>query len=171
MAAPKYLRWLNGKVKELAASVTSAANAIVATDNTGKIDISMMPVGVAAETTIAVSSEALAAGDFVNLFLSAGVLKARKADATTAGKPAHGFVLAAVLLGGTATVYRESNTNTQVSGLTIGTEYFLSKTTPGGLVDGATVGTYTAGNLSQYIGVADSATSIVYDNGEQIEIG
>ena len=49
--------------------------------------------GGGADTGTVTTSEALAAGDLVNIWNSSGA-KARKADATTAGKEAHGFVLA-----------------------------------------------------------------------------
>ena len=87
----------------------------------------MMPVGIAADTKAITTSEALAAGDFVNIWNSSGA-KVRKADASVAGKEAHGFVLAAVGSGNPATVYFEG-TNTQVTGATPG-PVFLS-TTPG----------------------------------------
>src|SRR5678815_3348876 len=100
MAANKYLALVTNRVKEVVALVVSTgapdANKIVALDAAGKLDVSVMPAGVGAEVTVAASFENLAAGDFVNLFLSGGVIKVQKADATTNAKPAHGFVLANV---------------------------------------------------------------------------
>jgi hypothetical protein len=116
----------------------------------------MMPTGIGADTTSAPASENLAAGDFVNLWSDGGTLKARKADASTTGKEAHGFVLAAVTSGNSATVYREG-TNTQVSGLTVGSKYYLSAATAGGIVTTAPSAT---GNVIQLIGIANSATQI-----------
>jgi len=102
-------------------SATSSAGAgssgkVVALDGSGRIDATMMPVGIGADTAIITASEALSAGDFVNIWNSSGA-KVRKADATTAGKETHGFVLAAVTSGASATVYFEG-TNTGVSGAT-----------------------------------------------------
>lgn len=120
-------------------SKTSSAGAgdsgkIPALDSAGLLDSSFMPVGVGADTAPITASEALTAGDFVNIHISSGI-KVRKADATTAGKEADGFVLASVSSSATATVYFRGS-NTAVSGLTAGTEYVLS-TTAGGVFGGS----------------------------------
>lgn len=129
------------------------AGKVVALDGAGRIDSTMMPVGVGADTQVVVASEALAAGDFVNIHNATGA-KARKADATVQGKEAHGFVLAAVAAAGNATVYFEG-TNTAVTAQTPG-NVFLSVT--------AGIATTTApsasGNVVQRIGFATSATTI-----------
>lgn len=143
-------------------SKTSSAGAgdsgkVVALDGAGKIDSTMMPVGVGADTAVIVTSEALAAGDFVNIWSSTGA-KARKADATTSGKHAHGFVLAAVLSGGNATVYFEG-TNTAVTSATPG-DVFLS-TTAGGFTSTAPS---ASGNVVQNIGFAISTTAINFQS-------
>lgn len=166
MAANKYVSQVAGKLKEIYASVTSTPNAIVAADSTGRIDMSMMPVGVGAEIVLAVASEALSTGAFVNLYNNAGVLNVRNADNTTNGKKAHGFVIAAVASAGTASVYTVSQSNTQLTGLVAGSDYFLS-----------TIGTISVtppsstGNLVQQLGVAASTTSLVFSNLVTIEIG
>ncbi len=129
------------------------AGKIPALDGAGRLDSTFMPVGIGADTAIIVASEDLAAGDFVNIYNSTGA-KCRKADATTAGKEAHGFVLAAVSLGNNATVYFEG-TNTQVTGQTPGI-VFLS-TTPGAASSTAPSG---SGNVIQRIGIATSTTAI-----------
>lgn len=126
---------------------------IPALDGTGKLDTTFLPTGIAADTAIVEASEALAAGDFVNIYDATGA-KCRKADATTSGKEAHGFVIAAVDSGNNATVYFEGS-NGQVSGQT-----------PGGVFLSATAGLATStapsssGNVVQRIGIATSATSI-----------
>lgn len=130
---------------------------VVALDGSGRIDSTMMPVGVGADTQVVVASEALAAGDFVNIWNSTGA-KARKADATVAGKEAHGFVLAVVANAGNATVYFEG-TNTGVTGQTPGT-VFLSITA--GIA--TTTAPVAAGNVVQRIGMAVSATSINFQS-------
>ena len=146
MAAKKLLRLIGGVITEVFGVQASAgaANAgdIVALDDTGRIDNSMMPVGIGVDTAAITASETLAAGDWVNVWNSSGA-KVRKADATTAGKEAHGFVLAAVTSGNPATVYFEG-TNTQVSGQTPGPVFL--QTTAG--VGGPTVPS-ASGNVVQ----------------------
>jgi hypothetical protein len=116
----------------------------------------MMPVGIGADVATIAASENLAAGDFVNVHDSSGA-KVRKADATTAGKEAHGFVLAVVTSGNNATVYFEG-TNTGVSGATPGPVY-LSATA--GLT--AATAPSSSGNVVQRVGVAVSATAINFE--------
>lgn len=161
MAAKKFIRLVGGVLTEIFGVQTSAgaANAgdLVSLDNSGRIDGSMMPVGVGADTATLVASEALAAGDYVNVWNDAGAFKVRKADATTAGKEAHGFVLAAVASAGTATVYFEG-TNTQVSGQTPGIVYLQTTAGQGG----ATVPS-ASGNVVQRLGVAVSATAVSFE--------
>jgi hypothetical protein len=168
MAANKYLALVSGKIKELFASNTSTANAIGAMDATGRFDISMMPVGVGAEVVVCASLESLTAGDFVNLTLSGGVIKAQKADATTNAKPAHGFVIANVTAPANATVYLVSNINTAVATtLTIGADYYLA-TTPGSVTSTPPA---TTGNIVQRLGMATTASALPFINIETIEIG
>lgn len=158
MAVQKFLRLVAGVFTETTATTTSAGSGdggkIVALDDTtGKLDNSVLPSGIGADTASIVSSENLAAGDFVNVYDNAGTATVRKADAD-ASKPAHGFVLAAVTSPAAATVYFEG-TNNQITGATAG-DVFLS----------ATAGGFTAtppsgsGNLVQKLGVAVSATAI-----------
>ena len=166
MAAQKFLQNVSGKIKEVIGSVTSTANGIVAMDATGRIDSSVLPVGVGAEIITAVASEAIAAGAFINYYNNAGVLNVRNADATTNAKIANGFVLASVANAGTATIYLPSQTNNAVIGLTIGSDYFLS-TTPG---TATTTAPSASGNIVQQIGRADKATEIVFVPMSTIEI-
>lgn len=136
----------------------SSAGAVVQLDSTGRVSSTMMPTGIGADTASLVASEALAAGDFVSIWNDAGTAKVRKADATTAGKEAHGFVLAAVSAGASAEVYFEG-TNTQCSGLTPGAQ-FLS-TTAGRCASTAPTG---SGNVVQRIGFALSATEVNFQS-------
>ena len=165
MAAKKFLRLVNGVLTEIfgVQSSAGAANAgdLVSLDDSGRIDNSMMPVGVGADTATITASETLAAGDWVNVWNNSGA-KVRKADATTAGKEAHGFVLAAVTSGNPATVYFEG-TNTQVSGQTPGPVFL--QTTAG--VGGPTVPS-ASGNVVQQIGVAVSATAVNFERGAPV---
>jgi hypothetical protein len=109
MAGNKYLAIVSGAKTEVVTLQTSAgagdAGKLIALDAAGRIDNSMMPVGIGADTATIASSENLADGDFVNIWSDTGVAKVRKADATTAGKEACGFVLAAVTSPANATVY------------------------------------------------------------------
>jgi hypothetical protein len=139
-------------------SKTSSAGAgdtgkIPALDATGRLDTSFLPVGIGADTASIQASENLAAGDFVNIWNSGGA-RVRKADAATAGKEAHGFVLAAVTSGANATVYFEGS-NGQVTGQTPGRVYL--STTPG--IATATAPS-AAGNVVQIVGFATAATAI-----------
>lgn len=140
------------------ATVTSAAGKIVKLDGSGKLDVTVMPVGIGADTAPIVASEALAAGDFVNIWNNAGVANIRKADASTSGKEAHGFVLTAVSASASGTVYFEG-TNTQCTGLTPGVQ-FLSAATAGKSVSAAPTGT---GKVVRRIGFAISATAMNFD--------
>lgn len=138
----------------------SSSGKLPALDSTGRIDASILPVGIGAEVQMLVASEAIPAGAFVNIWSNAGVANVRKADASTAGKQADGFVLTAVASSGTAAVYNASQTNTQLSGLTPGTLYFLSDASPGGVISAAPVG---SGNTVQPLGKASSATTITFN--------
>jgi hypothetical protein len=166
MAAQKFLALVSGKIKEVFASATSTANAIIAADSSGKIDVSFLPTGVGAEVVVAPASENLVAGNFVNIFDNGGVANIRKADATTNAKQAHGFVISNVTAPANATVFFESNTNTAVSGLTVGSDYYLA-TTAGTIT---TTPPSSAGNVVQFIGRAQTATAINFINSEPIEV-
>ena len=165
MAAEKFLRLVAGVFTEIAATVTSSGAAsdgdLVALDSSGRLDNSVMPVGIGTDTKSIPASEALAAGDWVNVWNSTGA-KVRKADATTAGKEAHGFVLAAVSSGANALVYFEG-TNTQVSGQTPGPVFLQTAAGTGG----ATIPS-ASGNVVQNLGVALSATDVNFERGTPV---
>ena len=140
------------------ATVSSAANKIVKLDGAGKLDSTVMPTGVGADTAAIIASENLAAGDLVNIWNNASIANVRKADATTAGKEAHGFVLSAVTSSASATVYFEGS-NTSVTGKTPGKQYLAisagntTTTAPSG-----------SGNVVQIVGFATSATSMNFQS-------
>lgn len=161
MSGNKYVANNAGTLTEVAAIQSSAgagdAGKIPALDAAGKLDTSMMPTGIAADTASITASEALAAGDLVNIHNSSGA-KVRKADASTSGKEAHGFVIASVLNGGTATVYFEGS-NAQVTGLTPGVQYL--STTPGLCTATAPSG---SGNVVQRVGFATASTSMNFQS-------
>jgi hypothetical protein len=163
MAGQSFLRLVSGVITEILGIQSSAgagdAGKIPALDSTGKIDPSMMPVGVAAETKIAVASETLSAGDLVSFWDNSGTINVRKADGSAAGKPAHGFVLAGFSASASATVYLPSQINTQKTGLTPGATYYLDVSTAGAITSTAPSG---AGKVSQVVGVALSATELSF---------
>lgn len=156
----KFIKLNNGRLQEESGVIASAgaadAGRLPQLDASGRLDSSVLPVGIGADTALITASEALAAGDFVNIHNVAGVPNVRKADAATSGKEAHGFVLAAVASGANATVYFEGQ-NTQVTGKTPGARQYLSPITPGAATE---TPPSAAGQVVQFVGVALSATSI-----------
>jgi len=167
--ANKYISQVAGKLKEVEAADTSVGagdvGKLVALDTNGRIDNSMMPTGIGADTAAIVTSENLSAGDFVNIYDDGGVPTCRKADAVTAGKEAVGFVLGAVTSSAMATIYFEGS-NDQLTGLTAGIQY-LDTATAGGATATPPVG---ASNVVQRVGFAISATTINVEFGQPIEL-
>lgn len=156
--AKKYIELLNGKLANKEATVASAgaANAgeVVALDSTGKIDVSVLPVGVGPDVKLLETSEDLLAGQYVNIFDVSGNPKVRLADASN-GRDAHGFVKEAYLSGAIATVYFEGP-NDDLSALTVGGRCYLN-----------TAGTVTQSprstGIHQFLGIAVTATEINTD--------
>jgi hypothetical protein len=155
----KFIKQDAGVLTEEATVTTSAgvgdAGKVPNLDSAGKIDNSMLPITIGKETVDLVASEALAAGDFVNIWNDAGTPKVRKADASAIATEAMGFVLAAYSALDTATVYLEG-TNDQLSGLTPGATYYLSETA--GLI--TLTAPSTTGAVVQRVGRAHSATKL-----------
>ena len=137
------------------------AGKTVILDSNGKISLTMMPTGIGPDTASITASEALATGDLVNIYNNASTANARKADATTSGKGARGYVIAAVANAGTATVYFEGNNN-QVTTLTPGDQYL--STTPGKCVAAAPSG---SGNVVQLVGCASTAANLNFQWGQE----
>ena len=162
--ADKFLRLNAGVPTETEGTVQSTgvaeAGKIPALNSQGVLDETLLPPGIGADVFVIPASENLAAGDFVNIYNSGGA-KCRKADASTAGKHAHGFVLTGVTSGNNATVYFEG-TNNQVTGATPG-DVYLSGTTPGGFTSIPPSG---AGKVVPRLGIATSATSINAECGQ-----
>ena len=146
----------NGTKQEYAGKAVSTgagdSGEFVIASTDGKIDISYMPNGVAADTISLVAGEALAAGDFVYITGTGTVMKA---DATTLAKQARGYVLVSVLNAAQATIYFDES-NSSLSGLTPGATYYLS-TTPGTATTTPPTG---SGNIVQQLGFASSATNL-----------
>lgn len=165
--AEKYLKNNGGQISEEYATVTSTgatdAGKIVALDTSGKLDTTVMPTGIGAQTQAMVCSENLTAGDLVNIWNDSGTRKARRADCSN-GRRAHGFVLAGVSQNATATVYLD-DTLSGLTSLTVGVPYYLSTT--GGVT--ATAPT-TSGYISQEIGTAISTTAITFEPQQPITL-
>lgn len=167
MATQGFLARVAGKTKQIFAIATSSgaadAGKIPALDGTGRLDGSMMPVGIGANTTQATASEAIGAGKHINFWDNGGTFSMRLADNSN-GRQADGYVTEAVANGAVGTAYPLDGTNAQLTGLTPGTRYWLG--TAGG-VTGTPLDETDAGNVnkvSQYLGVAKSATELVTDD-------
>lgn len=167
MPAKKYIELLNGKLKQKVATIVSAGAGnegdLVALDAAGKIDVSVLPVGVGPDVSLIVTSEAIGAGKYVNIFNDAGIPKVRLADNTNS-REAHGFLKDAAALAATAVVYFEGP-NDDFSALTVGARQYLS--TAGGVTE--TPPTAAGGAaISQLVGYAVNATTINTDAEDQI---
>lgn len=169
MAAPKFIARISGRLKEVLAIASSAgsgdADKVVATGADGKIDLSLLPSGTGPTNASIEASESLAAGDLVNIWNDSGDVKVRKADADSAGKQAHGYVLEGYSSSDMADVYFEG-TITGLTGLTAGGFVWLS-TTAGEVTQTPPTG---AGVLSQIVGVAISATEVDFEAQEPVEL-
>lgn len=161
MAASKFLALVSGRIREVIATVASSGaiddGKIVALGTDGRLDSSVLPVGVGVETKNILASENLSAGNLVNIWNSSGTFRVRKADATAQGKEATGFVLSSVTSGQTAQVYLEG-TITGLGGV-LPTRYYLS-TTPG---EATETPPSASGNIVQYIGAGVSTTEITFE--------
>lgn len=163
-----FLTLTSGRPTLRAAAASSAgvadAGKMVKLDASGKLDQTMMPLGVAADARTFTASEAIAARDMVNIAANGQI---RKADASN-DRPAHGFVTAAIASAATGTVFFEGVIS-GFSSLTVGARYFLSDTAAGGI--SATPATVGAGKISQEIGVAVSATEISFEPQTSVLLG
>lgn len=159
-----FLARVAGRTKQLFAIDESAgagdAGKIPALGSDGRFDMSMMPNGLGADTHVIPASEALSAGNFVNIWTDSGAVKVRLADNSN-GRQADGFVLDAVSSSANATVYPLDGTNSELTGLTPGAAYWLG--TAGGVtttpLDETDVA--NANKISQYLGKAKSATELI----------
>ena len=162
----KYIKLVSGVPTESEATVQSTgateAGKIIAADSNGKLDESWLPTGIGADVAVVAASENLGAGDLVNVYDDSGTPKARKADASTAGKHAHGFVLDSVSSGANATVYFEG-TIIGLTNVTAG-DLYLSATTAGTFTATPPTGT---GKVVQRIGVGTTSTTLNFESGQR----
>ena len=167
MATQRFLTRTGGKTKQMQAKAASTgaldAGALVALDDTGRLDQSVMPLGIGVQVDILPASEALDAGDFVNIFDDAGAAKVRKADNSN-GRPADGFVSTAVAMAADATIHPLDGVNAALSALSPGKEYWLG--TAGDVTDTPLDETdpANANKISQQVGKALSATELRTDD-------
>jgi hypothetical protein len=132
------------------------AGRLISTGADGKIDPTLMPPGVAADTVLLPAMEALSAGNFIYIRIDGTTPKVAKASAAVGGTYACGFVLDTVNAGQNVLVYFEGR-NTGLSGVIPGARYYLSDTTPGGVKTTPVTG---AGKLHQFLGMGATTTSI-----------
>lgn len=123
---------------------------------TAAIDVSGA-VDAAASADV-VASEAIAAAAFVNVYSASGA-KVRNANATDGSKPVNGFAPAAIANGATGAVRGSGGKITGLAGLTPGATYYLD-TSAGAITAVPPSG---SGNLVQEIGVAVSATELLFN--------
>jgi len=157
MPAKSFLRLVSGVITAITGTVTSAGAAndgdFPVLDGTGRLDSSVMPVGIAADTYTSTAGEILAAGAFVYI-TSTGTIS--NANAASGGNAARGFVLAASAAAAAATIFFEGR-NTALATLTIGARYYLSDATAGGVTATPVSG---AGKKHQFLGYAVTASSL-----------
>jgi len=171
----KILRNNAGIITEINSIDTSTgasdSGKLVETDSNGKIDSSFLPTQDSGISVV--TSENLAAGDFVNIYNNAAVATARLADAdssTVSGgiptKECVGYVTAASTSPAANTVYTEG-INDALSGLTIGDRYYLDESS-GGTAGGVTSTAPSGGDVVQYLGIAVAADSIIFEPANSI---
>jgi hypothetical protein len=162
----KILRRVAGQIQQYTPVTSSAGSAdagkIPALGADGKLDPTLYNAGSGPASRTMPASEAIAAGKLVNFFSNAGVINMRLADNSNS-RPAHGYVLAAVASGASGAAYDLDGVNSQLTGLTIGSTYYLG--TAGGVITPALdATTATSGLIDQKIGVALSATELDTDD-------
>jgi hypothetical protein len=161
MPAEKYIALVNGVLTEVSATVTGGTAAqdgkVPALDSTGRIDQSLMPVGVTPDTYAGTASEALNPINPLVYVKADGTVA--NASATSGGNPCTGFILSSAAQNAQATVFFEGRI-TGLTGLTAGARYYLSDVTPGGVTASPVSGT---GKLHQYIGRALTSTTITFE--------
>ncbi len=112
-----------------------------------------------------VASEALVAGNLVNVWNNAGTTSVRKADASSASKYANGYVLSSFDASAVATVFFHG-VNDKLSALSAGLQY-LSAASPGACTTTPPSG---GGQLVQIVGVSFSATKMAFQFNQPIQL-
>jgi hypothetical protein len=133
----------------------TAGSGITVTNGAGSITIAAT---ASANTVTLMASENIAAGALINIWNSSGTAKIRNADASTS-RAAQGWAPSAITSGNTGTVTIGNGADSSISGLTIGSNYFLDAT------GGVTTTPPGAGNLLQQVGFASDAAVL------QVQLG
>lgn len=102
----------------------------------------------------------IAAGQMVNLYNSAGNIRARLARANAAGTMAHGVAMTAAAAGQQFEMYWLRGFVTTVSGMVVGTLYWLSDSVAGGIQNANPV---AVGTIRQPIGLAVATNQLLMD--------
>jgi hypothetical protein len=110
------------------------------------------------------ASEAIAAGDLVNVYVNTGVMTVQKADASDPAKFCNGFSLTGIGNGLTGPI-QFSGFNNKVTVSTGAPEVWLSDITPGAFTDTAPT---TAGHLLQTVGTAVLGLGLAYAQGNYV---
>lgn len=157
----KFLSWIGGRSTEVQPITTSAgagdASKMIQTDANGLIDPSLMPTGIVADQVTANANGTITARDLVYLE-AAGTIA--RASAAAAGNQCIGWATSSVTTGQPVTMQLEGKI-TGLTGLTVGSRYYLSDVTPGGLL--VSPGPSGAGKLGQFVGTALSATVLNFE--------
>ena len=147
---------------EISAGAASAGQ-LPALNAAGLLDFSVLPD---APVDSAEASEAISAGQLVNVYDDAGTTKMRLADATsTVDRPATGVAIEAAAVGETKRYTNDGST--ALTGLTAGLKYFLD-TTAGGLTTAPDVS--VSGNILQCVGSATDASKFNVEIGPAIYV-
>ncbi|MDO7847646.1 hypothetical protein Q5H92_14855 [Hymenobacter sp. M29] len=165
----KYIQNNSGELEEVIPTVTSSgapsANTIVQLDGSGKLDLSLFPSSLAPDQLSLPCSEAITAGDQVNVYNVSGTGTVRKAIATSLATKAHGYALTTASSGANVQVSFDDLNNLGTA-LTPG-EQFLSATTAGKTT---TTAPSTSGQVVQKVGIASSATTLHQSYGPAIKL-
>ena len=158
-----YITNINGQNHEAEGVETGGAgqeHKIVQTGADGRLNETLMPVGIGADVATAPAAETLTAGNLVAIDENGEVVRA---SADVGGKDAMAFVKASYAAAETAMAYFDGQV-TGLTGLTPGARYYLSET-PGQVTDTPVVG---SGKRLQFVGRAVSASVLEFSPDDSI---
>ena len=161
----RFIDYVNGVLKQIvpisSTSGVTDASKIVQTGADGRLDASLMPPSITGQVKVLPASEALTAGELVNIWSDAGTIKVRKADASNS-RLAVGYVAAGVLSGADASIYVEG-IMTGLTGFVPGLAWLgdagaITQTPPSS----------GSGGISQIVGTCLSATEMEFEANDPI---